>query len=125
LIFSRLQAIDERMSTMLVEIYDALKEAGASEEKARAAATSLAGRDHSFDWLEQRLKDVERRLGLIEERLAAVVEQKLNALLRDIAAYQGRPPPHDVDAGRHDRRRARAPGQSAPRLTRRTSRQRS
>ena len=30
---------------MLVEICDALKEAGASEEKARAAATSLTGRD--------------------------------------------------------------------------------
>jgi hypothetical protein len=29
------------MSTMLVELYDALKEAGASEEKARAAAGSL------------------------------------------------------------------------------------
>jgi hypothetical protein len=29
------------MSTMLVEVYDALKEAGASEEKARAAAESL------------------------------------------------------------------------------------
>ena len=29
------------MSTMLVELYDALKEAGASEEKARAAAESL------------------------------------------------------------------------------------
>ena len=29
------------MSTMPVELYDALKEAGASEEKARAAAESL------------------------------------------------------------------------------------
>jgi alkylhydroperoxidase/carboxymuconolactone decarboxylase family protein YurZ len=29
------------MSTMLVELYDALKEAGASEQKARAAAASL------------------------------------------------------------------------------------
>ena len=29
------------MSTMLVELYDALKEAGASEAKARAAAESL------------------------------------------------------------------------------------
>ena len=37
------------MSTMLVEVYDALKEAGASEEKARAAATSLTGRDQRWD----------------------------------------------------------------------------
>ena len=47
------------MSTMLVEIYDALKEAGASEEKARAAATSLTGRDqlwHEADHRFQRVK---------------------------------------------------------------------
>ena len=47
LIAGRPGAIDEPMSTMLVEIYDALKEAGASEEKARAAAASLTGRDDS------------------------------------------------------------------------------
>ena len=29
------------MSTMVVEIYDALREAGASDEKARAAASSI------------------------------------------------------------------------------------
>jgi hypothetical protein len=76
------------MSTMLAEIYDALKEAGASEEKARAAATSFARRGHSFDWLEQRLSDLERRLGFIEDRLAAAVEQKLVALLRDLATIK-------------------------------------
>jgi outer membrane murein-binding lipoprotein Lpp len=37
---------------MLVEIYDALKEAGASEEKARAAATSLTGRSGRLDQVE-------------------------------------------------------------------------
>lgn len=31
------------MSTMISEVYDALKEAGASEEKARAASTALSG----------------------------------------------------------------------------------
>jgi hypothetical protein len=35
------------MSTMLKEIYDALKEAGASEEKASAAAIAVAA--HSLD----------------------------------------------------------------------------
>jgi hypothetical protein len=35
---------------MLVEIHDALKEAGASEDKARDAATSLSGCDPRFDW---------------------------------------------------------------------------
>jgi hypothetical protein len=50
------------MSTMLVEIYDALKEAGASEEKARAAATSLTGRDRRWDEVDQRFQRVEQRL---------------------------------------------------------------
>ena len=83
------------MSTMLVEIYDALKEAGASEEKARAAATSLAGRDQRWDevdgrfqGVEQRLDGVERRLDLVEQRLDGVerrldlVEQRLDGVER-------------------------------------------
>ncbi len=73
---------------MLVEIYDALKEAGASEERGRAAATSLTGRDQQFDRVEQVLDSVERRLGALEERVAALVEQKLIALLQDIAVIK-------------------------------------
>jgi hypothetical protein len=76
------------MSTILVEVYDALKEAGASDEKARAAAASLTGREHWFDRVEQRLDDVERRLGALEERVAALVEQKFIALLQDIAVVK-------------------------------------
>jgi hypothetical protein len=44
------------MSTMLVELYDALKEAGASEQKARAAAKSLVLR-------QDRLKRIEQQTG--------------------------------------------------------------
>jgi len=36
------------MSTMISEVYDALKEAGASEEKARKAAEVLANYDTHF-----------------------------------------------------------------------------
>jgi hypothetical protein len=46
------------MSTMLVELYDALKEAGASEQKARAAAESLVvGHD--------RLERIEEQTGTL------------------------------------------------------------
>jgi hypothetical protein len=76
------------MSTMLVEIYDALKEGGASEERARAAATSLTRRDQRFDWVMQRLDHVERRLGALEERIAPLVEQKLIALVQDVAVIR-------------------------------------
>ena len=41
------------MSTILVELYDALKEAGASEEKARAAAESLVVGDHRLERIEE------------------------------------------------------------------------
>ena len=101
LIATRPVAIDGPMSTMLVEIYDALKEAGASEEKARAAATSLAGRDQRwdevdqrFDRIEQRLDNVERRLGLIDQALEALtqrvgaLEEKVIALAQDVAVIK-------------------------------------
>ncbi len=40
------------MSTMISEVYDALKEAGASEEKARKAAEVLASYDDRFNRIE-------------------------------------------------------------------------
>jgi predicted ATPase len=40
------------MPVMIGELYDALKEAGASEEKARAAATSVAVYENRFAKLE-------------------------------------------------------------------------
>jgi septal ring factor EnvC (AmiA/AmiB activator) len=75
------------MSTMLVEIYDALKEAGASEEKARAAAASLAGRDQRWDEVGQRFQRVEQRLDTVE-RWLDLVEQALEALTRRVAALE-------------------------------------
>ena len=36
------------MSVMIAELYDALKEAGASEEKARAAAKTMADYENRF-----------------------------------------------------------------------------
>jgi hypothetical protein len=53
------------MSTILLEIYDALKEAGASEEKARAAAASLVlGRDRL-----DRIEEQTGRLPKIEDQI--------------------------------------------------------
>jgi hypothetical protein len=43
------------MSTMISEVYDALKEAGASEDKARKAAEVLANYDARFNKIEQDL----------------------------------------------------------------------
>ena len=61
------------MSTMLVELYDALKEAGASEAKARAAAESLVlGRD--------RLERIEEQTGRIPK-----IENQIDDARGDIA----------------------------------------
>lgn len=43
------------MSTMISEVYDALKEAGASEEKARKAAEAIASYENRFTRLESDL----------------------------------------------------------------------
>jgi septal ring factor EnvC (AmiA/AmiB activator) len=82
------------MSTMLIEVYDALKEAGASEEKARAAASSLTGRDDRFDQVDQRFQHVEQRLDLIEQglealtRRVAALEEKVIAIAQDVAVIR-------------------------------------
>jgi hypothetical protein len=43
------------MSTMISEVYDALKEAGASEEKARKAAEAIASTENRFSRIEGEL----------------------------------------------------------------------
>lgn len=40
------------MSTMITELYDALRDAGASEEKSRAAAKAMADYDYRFNKIE-------------------------------------------------------------------------
>ena len=40
------------MTTMISEVYDALKEAGASDEKARKAAEAIASYENRFQKLE-------------------------------------------------------------------------
>ena len=53
------------MSTMIIEVYDALKSAGASEEKATAAAKAIADYDNRFN-------KVESELGTIKGELSAL-----------------------------------------------------
>ncbi len=43
------------MATMISEVYDALREAGASEEKSRKAAEAIAAYDTRFNRIEQDL----------------------------------------------------------------------
>ena len=66
------------MSTMLVELYDALKEAGASEAKARAAAESLVVGHDRLERIEEhtgRIPNVEGDLARLDKELAVVKAQ--------------------------------------------------
>ena len=51
------------MSTMISEVYDALKDAGASEEKARSAAEAIAGYENRFAKIDQDLAVVKWMAG--------------------------------------------------------------
>ena len=51
------------MSTMISEVYDALKEAGASEEKARKAAEAVASYENRFTRIEGDLAVVKWMIG--------------------------------------------------------------
>ena len=53
------------MTTMIAEVYDALKDAGASEEKARKAAETIANYDNQFTELKTELKGHRWILGVV------------------------------------------------------------
>lgn len=54
------------MTTMIAELYDALKEAGASDDKASAAAKAIADYEDRFNELSTDLKVVKTELKLIK-----------------------------------------------------------
>ena len=60
------------MPLMLSELYDALLEAGASEEKARKAAEAAAVVDTHFGALESRLATLDGHLSALDGRLAGL-----------------------------------------------------
>ncbi len=61
------------MTTMVTEIYDALKDAGASDEKARAAAEAVAVYDRLSGDMRQTRADVALLKGLVGINIALSV----------------------------------------------------
>ncbi|HKZ97290.1 MAG TPA: integrase [Hyphomicrobiaceae bacterium] len=57
---------------MIAEVYEALKEAGASEEKSKAAAQALADYDNRFDRLDLDLAGIRGELAVLKAELAMV-----------------------------------------------------
>ncbi|MDK9723070.1 MAG: hypothetical protein OEL53_18030 [Rhodospirillales bacterium] len=64
------------MSAIIVELYDALRDAGAAEDKARAAAKAIADYDSRFNKIEADLLVLKWMVGAI---LAGVVSLLLKA----------------------------------------------
>ena len=60
------------MSTMIAELYDALREAGASDEKAKAAAIALADYRNRFDRIDFDLGAVKAELPIIKSDVATL-----------------------------------------------------
>ncbi len=61
------------MTTMVVEIYDAFRDAGASEEKAKKAAEAMANYDNRFSRIEADLLVVKWMVGTILAGVTALV----------------------------------------------------
>jgi hypothetical protein len=63
------------MARMIAEVYDALRSAGADEDKARAAATAVAGQlesDARLDRIDARLDRIEAGVTKLETELAVL-----------------------------------------------------
>jgi hypothetical protein len=54
------------MALMLSKLYDALREAGASDLKAREAAEEAAAFENRFDLIERHLEHLDGRLSLVQ-----------------------------------------------------------
>lgn len=54
------------MTTMITELYDALKEAGASDEKAKAAAEAIADYEKHFTRIESGLTDLKAEVKVLK-----------------------------------------------------------
>jgi hypothetical protein len=64
------------MATLIVEVYDAFRDAGASEEKSRAAASAIANYENRFNKVEADLLVLKWMVGAI---LAGVVSLVMKA----------------------------------------------
>lgn len=76
------------MTTMIAEVYDALMEAGASEEKARKAASAMTGYDDRFARIESSLRLMQWQIGAVWAVMVVVGTPAIWLLLR-IAAKTG------------------------------------
>lgn len=68
------------MTTTIAEVWDALREAGASEAKSRPAAEALPAYDDKFAEVDRRFTEIDKRFDSLEVR----IDQSRNDLDRKI-----------------------------------------
>jgi hypothetical protein len=68
------------MTTMIAEVYDALLEAGASQDKARKAAEAIAGYETRFTEIEKRLERMEGKITLLSWMVGVAISVSLGNL---------------------------------------------
>ena len=72
---------------MIAEVYDALKEAGASEEKAKAAATALADYGNRLDRIDLELGTLKLEIGGVKSD-GTTLKSDVGSLKTDIASLK-------------------------------------
>lgn len=70
------------MTTMIVELYEALKSAGAPEDKAQAAAKALADYDRRFDQIDGKPSALEAQVTMVKWMTGATFAGVLTLVLR-------------------------------------------
>jgi len=71
---------------MIAELYDALKDAGASEEKARAAAKTMADYDSRFNKIDQDLSLIKAEITILKWMLGFLVAGMVSLLFKIFTA---------------------------------------
>jgi hypothetical protein len=77
------------MTTMIVELYDALRAAGAPDDKAQAAAKALAEHDRRFGNIETELAGIHAEIKAVRAEVKAVEGQVTMVKWRTGATFAG------------------------------------
>lgn len=73
---------------MIAELYDALKEAGASEEKAKAAAQAIADYERHFVHIESKLDSIDSEIKVVKSEIKIVrtdLEAEIKAVKTELS----------------------------------------
>ncbi len=76
------------MTTMIAELYDALKEAGASEEKAKAAAQAIADYESHFVHIKSKLDSIDSEIKVVKSEIKIVrtdLEAEIKAVKTELS----------------------------------------